>query len=151
MRRVFHLIERRSDLGHLTIDPLRRSDLVATAGILIAREQRRIEQTIAERLLGEHLPALRPARKQRTVSEVVEIFANHPAVEQQRTIRQLRRRHLGERVETCDPRVALERMRCTRQPHDAIGDPQLDRTGHHLADIGRCRRVEQFDLVAHGF
>src|SRR6266700_1879837 len=131
----FQSVEPAGDLVELGRGPLAPAQFLGTQRPLVTRKQRRVQDAVGQRVLGQHAPARRAvARNELAVTENVEILDDHPAVVEHRAVVGDERRHLSQRVLFDDRPVPVDDVRLGREEFDALAQTQLDRGNHDLAD-----------------
>ena len=138
-------VERARHLGLLALDPVRPAARLGPQQHLVAGEDAGIEDAIALGLPAERGPARRPGRGEhlRPAVQAVEVFADHPRIEQRQAVVGHQARHLAERVVAADVGIGCDRAHLARGQLQLFLLPGLDRHRHDLAHIGRRIRVVQ--------
>jgi hypothetical protein len=103
---------------------------------LVAPQDQRVQQAVAERVPAQRLPLLRAAcGKQRASGALVQVFADHHGIEQRRAVVEHQRRNLRERVVAHDLRIRLEHRGDRAHPRDLRQQRELVCAHHDLAHI----------------
>ena len=117
----FEFGEPARDLGELAGDPVGPAQSFRPHRRLVARENGGVADAIGKRLLHQRAPARRTrARQEVATGQIVQVFADHAAVEENGAVVGDQCRDLAQRVVDDDRPVGLDRVRGGGQAFDAL-------------------------------
>ena len=100
LRLVFESVDRPPELAPLAVHPIRPPVLRRTEDLLVAAKDRRVEESVRERLAAKRGPPIRPGRGEQpgAVVQRVEILADDPGIEERGAVVEDEGGDLAERI-----------------------------------------------------